>query len=82
MPSMSTINLGTTQSLILDICLSPSEPDMLANCKNDGSIQLISKLFDRKPKPVTKNLEALCSIKIKLFNCVTNALFCFIKLKN
>jgi hypothetical protein len=58
---VSTINIGTSESLITGFCVSPSEPDLVAICKNDGNVQLIAKIFDKKTKVVNKNLEAYCS---------------------
>ena len=41
--------------------MSPSEPDLIALCKSNGSVQLISKYGDKQPKVVQKSLDALCS---------------------
>ena len=49
---MSTINIGTSESLISDVNVSPSEPDLIAVCKNDGSVQLIGKIFEKNNKIV------------------------------
>lgn len=59
---ISSINLGEKDtSYIMDLCVSPSEPDLVALCKSNGVVQLISKYTDKQPKVVMKSLEALCS---------------------
>lgn len=64
---MNTIQLENDKSFIGDLCASPSEPDLIAICKSNGVIQIISKILEKSQKIISKQLDAFCSNYFSFF---------------
>jgi hypothetical protein len=57
---VSRLNLEKDNQVIVDLCGSPAEPDAIALCKQNGVVQLISNLYEKSPKVVSKQMDAYC----------------------
>ena len=77
---INSISLDKDSHYIVDLCASPAEPDQVALCKNNGAVMVISSLFDKNFKIVSKMVDAATSeliyfllIKFKLFASKSNS---------